>query len=121
MELTLTNVKRHIVAELLIIQLARERNVALPEGARDFWIYYWQELKSSDFQVEKLISEDPEMATFYGEWEEYDTYLAQDETRMSVITLAMKLVMAKALKYADNITLASMIASIDDKLKMSQA
>lgn len=120
MEITLTNIKRHIVAELLIIRFSRERNIPLPDAAQTFWMYYSQELKFLEYKVEPLINTDPEMSAFYAEWEEYDTYLQADETRLSVITLAMKLVMAKALKYADDITLATMIDSINEKLKMNQ-
>lgn len=120
MDISLTNIKRHIVAELLIIRFARERNVPLPEGAQTFWIYYNQELKASDYNFGMIINDDPEIASFYGEWEEYDTYLQPEETRLSVITLAMKLVMAKALKYADDITLSAMIGSISEKLKLNQ-
>jgi hypothetical protein len=120
MDISLTNIKRHIVAELLIIRFARERNIPLPEAAQTFWIYYNQELKMSDYNFEMIINSDPELALFYAEWEEYDTYLQPEETRLSVITLAMKLVMAKALKYADDITLSTMITSISEKLKLNQ-
>lgn len=120
MDLSLSNVKRHIVAELLIIKFARERNAVLPDAAQGFWIYYRQELKGSDYNFEEIINEDEEMAGFYAEWEEYDTYLPQDEIRLPIITLAMKLVMAKALKYADDITLATMLSSINERLKISQ-
>ena len=120
MELSINSIKRHIVAELLIIKLSRERNAPLPDAAQNFWIYYWQELKADDYDFESIINQHPEMAMFYAEWEEYDTYLPADETRLPVITLAMKLVMAKALKYADEVTLETMIASINEKLKISQ-
>ena len=119
MELTLTNIKRHIVAELLIIKFAKERDMPLPDASQNFWMFYRQELKESDYDYALIINQDPEMATFYSEWEEYDTYLQQDETRLQIITLAMKLVMAKALKYADDLTLQTMIASINEKLKLS--
>jgi hypothetical protein len=120
MNLSLTSIKRHIVAELLIIRYSRERKVMLPDAAQTFWIYYSLELKSSQHEIEPLINEDPEMSAFYAEWEEYDTYLKPEETSLSVITLAMKLVMAKALKYADDITLGNMLAAINDKLKPHQ-
>lgn len=120
MDISLTNVKRHIVAELLIIRFARERNVPLPDAAQTFWIYYNQELKTSAYNYEFIINADPEIASFYADWEEYDTYLQPEETRLSVITLAMKLVMAKALKYADDLTLSAMISSINEKLKLNR-
>jgi hypothetical protein len=119
MDISLTNIKRHIVAELLIIRFAQERNVPLPDAAQNFWIYYRQELKFTDYNIESLVNQDTEMATFYDEWEEYDTYLNQEETSLPVITLAMKLVMAKALKYADDVTLGNMLAAINEKLKLS--
>lgn len=120
MDLSASNIKRHIVAEMLIIKLSRERNTTLPDAAQNFWIYYWQELKASGYDFESLINDDPEMASFYAEWEEYNTYLPAEETRLPVITLAMKLVMAKALKYADDVTLSTMIGSINERLKISQ-
>jgi hypothetical protein len=120
MELSLTNIKRHIVAELLIIKFAKERSVPLPDAAQNFWIYYRQELQANDYDFDTIINEDQDMAAFSAEWEEYDTYLPQDEVRLPVITLAMKLVMAKALKYADDDTLKTMLASINEKLKLSQ-
>lgn len=120
MDLSLTNVKRHIVAELLIIRYARERKIALPDAAQSFWIYYRQELKSSNYDFEQIIHSDQDMAGFYAEWEEYDTYLPEGEIRLPIITLAMKLVMAKALKYADDVTLATMLSSINERLKISQ-
>lgn len=120
MDINLSNVKRHIVAELLIIRHARERNIPLPDAAQSFWIYYRQELKSADYNFEEIINADAEMAAFYAEWEEYDTYLPEGEIRLPIITLAMKLVMAKAMKYADDITLATMITSINERLKISQ-
>ena len=120
MDLSLTHLKRHIVAELLIIKLARERDTSLPDAAQNFWIYYWQELKDSDYDFESIINSDPDMANFYASWEEYNTVLSDEETRLPIITLAMKLVMAKALKYADDITLETMMTSINEKLKLSQ-
>ncbi len=119
MDLSLTNIKRHIVAELLIIKFARERNVALPDAAQNFWIYYRQELKMMDYAVESIVNQDQEMASFFGEWEEYDTYLPAEEVRLPVITLALKLVMAKALKYADDVTLENMIVALNEQLKLS--
>jgi hypothetical protein len=120
MEISLTNIKRHIVAELLIIRLALERNTVLPDAAQTFWIYYRQELKATGYDFDAIINSDEEMAAFHAEWEEYNTYLPQEETRLPVITLAMKLVMAKALKYADDATLATMLASINEKLRLNQ-
>lgn len=120
MDISLTTIKRHIVAELLIIRHARERNILLPEGSLTFWMYYSYELKISDYRIEEIINQDQEMANFFAEWEEYDTFLPADETRLSVITLAMKLVMAKALKYADDVTLSGMMASLVEKLKPAQ-
>jgi hypothetical protein len=120
MQITLVNAKRHIVAELLIIKYARGRGVPLPDAAQTFWIYYRQELQAYDYQVEPIINADSEMAAFYEEWEHYDTFLPPEEDRRPIITLAMKLVIAKALKYADDATLHSMITAINEKLKASQ-
>jgi hypothetical protein len=92
----------------------------LPDAAQNFWIYYRQELKATEYDIERIMAEDQEMESFYGEWEEFDTYLSQEEGRLPIITLAMKLVMAKALKYADDVTLNNMIAAINEKLRLSQ-
>jgi hypothetical protein len=119
MNISLINIKRHIVAELLIIKYARERKVVLPDAAQTFWMYYSLELQTSG-AIQPIINTDPEMTTFFAEWEEYDTYLKPEETSLSVITLAMKLVMAKALKYADDATLGNMLTAINEKLKPNQ-
>jgi hypothetical protein len=120
MELSPRQIKFHIVAELLIIKFSKQRGLPVPDASTTFWIYYWQDLKAMNYAIEPLINEDQEMAQFYEEWEEYDTYLSAGEIRLPVITLAMKLVMAKALKYADDATLASMLDAINEKLKMSR-
>src|SRR5690349_9246741 len=120
MTLSLTNIKRHIVAELLIIKHARERKVEIPDATQMFWMYYSLEVRDLEYQIEPFINTDSEMSAFYDEWEHYDTFLKADETRLSVITLAMKLVMAKALKYADDSTLHNMIYSLNEKLKPHQ-
>ena len=117
MEISITNLKRHIVAEMLIISYAQLRNVPVPEGSRNFGMYYRRQIES-DFDVETILKEDEEMASFYTEWETYDTYLHPDETRLYVITLAMKLVLVKALKYADDSTLDSMTKTICEQLRL---
>lgn len=65
MDISLTNIKRHVVAELLIIRHARERNISLPEGTLTFWMYYSYELKILDYRIEDIINRDQEMAVFF--------------------------------------------------------
>ncbi len=117
MEISITNLKRHIVTELLIISYAQLRNVPIPEGSRNFGIYYRHRIEA-EFQIETIINQDEEMATFYSKWEQYDTYLQPAETSLPVITLAMKLVLVKALKYADDPTLNNIVKTISAQLKL---
>lgn len=117
MEITSGIVKMHVVAELLILKLSRERQCAVADDLFSFWIFYWHELKANDFVVEEIINQDSDMSKFFDEWEDYDTHLDPSEVRFPIISLAMKLVLAKGLKYADDHTLGTMLETLTDKFR----